>query len=296
MVIRGWLDKLANVMVVVFSLVFSLAFVGSYTAGALQALAAPSTAAPAGDSPAGGSEILRIQGFWILVAVVLVVLLLATRTVRASSLGFSHADRSPRRQIQLIVMMLGVLACLVGWLPQLLVSAAGVPDPNETLFHNTPALSAVASSLSAGIAEEVLVLAVPLVLFERSGLTGWRIGRLPAGWVVVGLVLVAARMAFHLYRGWASVQFLPWAIGAVVAFYWTRALIAMVIGHVTWDLMVLLLPRTALYSTSVAAWYLTFALLAGLGLAAGWVLIRRRELVSSHLSDPSGREDIGSPN
>lgn len=55
-----------------------------------------------------------------------------------SSLGLSRADRCPRRQGKPILMMLGVLACLVGWLPQLLVSTASAPDPNDTMSDNTP--------------------------------------------------------------------------------------------------------------------------------------------------------------
>lgn len=284
MTTRGWLGLLASGMVVVFSVMCSMVFVGSSTTDAIQTLAPPPTADTAGGGTAVDPDVLEIQVLWILVAVTVVVLLLATMTIPGSSLGLSRADRRPSRQALLIAMMLGVLAGLVGWLSQLVVHGADIPDPNDTIFDNTPLVGAVASSFSAGIAEEILVLAAPLVLFERSGFTRWRIGRIPAGWLLVGLVLVTARLAFHLYRGWATVQFLPWAIAAVLAFYWTRALIAMITAHIAWDLMVLLLPKTALYSTSDAAWYPTVTLLAILGLAAMWMLVRRQELVSSYLS------------
>lgn len=281
---HGWLDELAAGMAVAFAAVCSIAFVGFYTTGALQALATPADAGPPGGNAAVDTDVVTVQVFWILVATAVVVSLLATGAVPASSLGLSRSDRRLSRQGKLAVLMLGALTCVIGWLPQLLVTTAGFSDPNDALFDRTPPLAAVVSSFSAGVAEEVLVLAAPLVLLERFGLTRWRIGRLPAGWLLVGVVLVGVRLAFHLYRGWATVQFLPWAIAAVLAFYWTRALIAMIAAHIVWDLMALLLPGTAMYSTSAAAWHITLGSLAVVGVASGWILVRRGELVGNHLA------------
>lgn len=284
---RGPLGQLATGMTVALSVMCTLAFVGFYTAGAVQALNESNPAVV--DGAGAVASQVRVDAFWSLIAVTILALVLATRTAPTASLGFARVDLHPRRQTRLFLLILGVLACAVGWLPQLLVNAAQLPDPNRDMFVDTPALVALVGSFSAGIAEEILVLAVPLALLEGSGLTRWRIGRIPAGWLLIGCVLVAARMAFHLYRGWSTIQFLPWAIGAVLAFYWTRALIAMIAGHITWDLMAHFLPDTGLYATSAAAWYLTLGVLAVLGVAAGCDLFRRHELISSYLTLDQGR-------
>ena len=184
----------------------------------------------------------------------------------------------------LTVAVLGVLHALVGWGPQLLVSATSLVDPNEAMFAGVPVGEALVGSVAAGVGEEVLVLAVPFVLLERAGLTGRRIGRFPMGLVVVGVVLVAARMAFHIYRGWVSVQFLPWAIGSVIVFFLTRSLIALIIAHAVWDTAVLLLPRLPVYADTGWVWYVTLGTLAALGIAATVLLARRHQILGRWMS------------
>lgn len=284
MSVPSWLDQMTRGMVVAFSAVCSVAFVGYYTLGAVQALAAPPRADSTSVGPAAADlGDMHTDILWIIVAITVLLLVLATRNVPPSSLGFSRADQRPQRQGLLLLAMLGVLLCLTGSVAHQLVRTAGFQDPNDSLFDHTAWQNAIVTSFAAGIAEEILVLAVPFVLIERSGLTRWRLGRFPAGLLIVGTVLVAARMAYHSYRGWASLEFLPWAIAAVVAFYWTRALLAMITAHVIWDLTLLLLPTFPVYRTSTAAWYTTLGLLAALGISALAVLLRQHRFISGHL-------------
>ncbi|MEO9329995.1 CPBP family intramembrane glutamic endopeptidase [Gordonia aurantiaca] len=88
----------------------------------------------------------------------------------------------------------------------------------------------VIDSLAAGIGEEILAVAAPVTVM--------RFYRVP-GRVAIP-VLVAARMAYHLYYGYAGVWWLaPWAL-CVAVVYWRwpdiRLLGALIALHVAWNL------------------------------------------------------------
>lgn len=85
------------------------------------------------------------------------------------------------------------------------------------------------AALSAGVGEEVLVLAVPVFVLKSA--------RVPFAAALP--LLVAMRVAFHLYYGYSVLWLLPWAIG-VTALYWRwpspKVLCALIIAHTGYDI------------------------------------------------------------
>lgn len=74
------------------------------------------------------------------------------------------------------------------------------------------AIATVKAFIGAGVAEEFIVLALPVVLLRAAAPNALR-GR----WLALTLgVLVSLRMAFHLYYGWWALTLLPWAVVASV--------------------------------------------------------------------------------
>ncbi len=228
-----------------------MCYLGFYILGAVQRLLSPVSVAPV--TAADRAATLSADVFRIVIALACLGLLGVSRIVTPASLGFSRADLRVERQALLTVAVYGVLGYMIGWLPQLIVDWIGLHDPNGGLFADTPVPDALLGSVAAGVSEEILALAVPLVLLERAGLARWRRGGRPAGLVITVLLLTAARMGYHVYRGWDSLGFLPWALASVLVFYFTRGLIALIVAHSCFDLVALLLPRAGLYSSSQLA-------------------------------------------
>lgn len=83
-------------------------------------------------------------------------------------------------------------------------------------------------SLNAGVVEEIVIVALPVILGRR------------AGWhpLVIVTLSVAMRIPFHLYHGWASI---PWAMiwggTNVVLFLYLRRLLPLIAVHVANDLI-----------------------------------------------------------
>ena len=189
----GWVEAARWVgvgSIVAMAAACSLSYVALSTLGAVQALG---VAGHPGSSMSDGSTSareIRIDIVWICVSLLVLSVVVVAGVVRPASLGLVRSDSRPVRLGLLTVAVLGVLHALVGWGPQLLVSATSLVDPNEAMFAGVPVGEALVGSVAAGVGEEVLVLAIPFVLLERAGLTGRRIGRFPMGLVVVGVVLV----------------------------------------------------------------------------------------------------------
>lgn len=213
-------------LAVTASVVLSMVYVGVFAFTAVLNLLNPTPLVPSTPSP----EQIRqsVATNLILVGMALFALrsLLAARIVSRDRLGLTAAQGRPARLGLMLVASFGFLFWVPATLGHLLASWTRLLDPNRAIFASDPIVVSVSSALQAGVAEEILALAIPLVLLERLGLGRWRVGPFPAGWLLIGTVLVAARMSYHVYRGWASLQFLPWAVASVVFFYWTRALVA----------------------------------------------------------------------
>lgn len=79
----------------------------------------------------------------------------------------------------------------------------------------------LSSSLTAGPTEEIIVLAAPVVLLRAA--------RMP--WSTVILIAAALRLSFHIYYGWATLGLVVWAVGLVIVYAHTRALIGLIVMH-----------------------------------------------------------------
>lgn len=101
----------------------------------------------------------------------------------------------------------------------------------------------LAASLSSGIGEEVFVVVVPVVLL--GPLLAWASRRSPgtgrAATVALVVLMVAARLSYHLYYGPVALVLLPWAVLTVLVYLRTRAVLPLMICHVGYD-AVLQLP------------------------------------------------------
>lgn len=267
-------DRGLMVMQVVLALVCSGVYLLVFTGVAVQDLLDPP---PAAGPETASPESVRnhLVGEWVLVLIGLWALwsLTVPPVVPRSSLGFARPDIRVSRMVLLTVAVFGFLQVGIGQVRAALVSLLSLNDPNPNYFAGYSTAEVIASSVQAGVCEEILVLAVPLVLLERTRLARWRLAGVPAGWLVIGAVLVLLRMSYHVYRGWATLQFLPWAIAAVAVFYWTRALVAMVVSHALFDAIVLTVSEAAWY------WVLGVSLLAAA--VAVVLLVRRGDLRSS---------------
>ena len=100
------------------------------------------------------------------------------------------------------------------------------PRPSEpTMQYN---IESFVSSVLAGPTEEVILVALPVVLLRGAGLR----------WRTVILVALAMRLSFHVYYGWGSLALLIWAAAAIVIYIHTRSVIVMCITHSWYDLTV----------------------------------------------------------
>ena len=93
------------------------------------------------------------------------------------------------------------------------------------------------SSVVRGPLEELLVVAAPIVVIRRlrpAWLRGsWTSPRL----LLVVLVLAAARMFFHLYQGWSSLQHISWAIAAAAVYVAFGRVWALMLLHAIWNVI-----------------------------------------------------------
>ena len=78
----------------------------------------------------------------------------------------------------------------------------------------------------AGPAEELALMALVVVGLRRCGYRWW----------VVVLVAVVVRVPFHLYYGWGALALSLWAVGVVLLYRRTGALLGIVAAHAIWNM------------------------------------------------------------
>lgn len=149
---------------------------------------------------------------------------------------------------------------------------SGVTEPNAAaggVVDNAAAVLALVGAGSAGVVEEIVLVAVPVLVGRR------------AGWHPVAIVLLAMilRVPFHLYHGWSAV---PWAMiwgGAnTMAYLYLRRLIPLIAFHAWIDAQIEL--QSAFGQLAGAATVLVgYLLVVGLSLTA--LRDRRRWLNSA---------------
>jgi hypothetical protein len=127
-------------------------------------------------------------------------------------------------------------------------------------------LDTVFNSVAAAIGEELLVVVVPVLLMRAA--------KIRTRWIV--LALLALRLTYHLYYGWASLNILLWA-SLFLTIYLVRGLIwPQLIAHFTLDTINGVLGPKGIIWQYKAAWFLAFALPLGYLLAARFRLRRAR--------------------
>lgn len=99
--------------------------------------------------------------------------------------------------------------------------------PHPVLEGSWALPATILGCIEAGFAEEIFLVIIPMIVLRSAGQRWW----------VIGLVLVAARLSFHVYYGWPSLGLLTWAAGALLFFYFTRCGLALILGHALRNLL-----------------------------------------------------------
>jgi hypothetical protein len=170
-----------------------------------------------------GIRLIKISG-----AVLILMLICRRLQIPLELAGIPHHPASPIPTLATIaVAVTGTVAA------NLLLTALHGPNPDPNVaaggvIGNPWAMLSVVPDLSAGVVEEIIIVAVPVLIGRR------------AGWhpVVIIAVSMLMRWPFHVYHGvWSS---LPWAMlwgGAnVVAFLYLRRLVPLIVFHAGYDL------------------------------------------------------------
>ena len=116
-------------------------------------------------------------------------------------------------------------------------------------------------TLFAGATEELALVAIPLILFTRLGVS-MRIA-IP--------VLVAMRMSFHLYHGAPTMLIMGiWAFLALWMYRRTSSIIPLVIGHSAFDFGIGLASLGTIGSIAMIVIMTTMPLIGLIAIIAGW--------------------------
>ncbi len=168
-----------------------------------------------------------------LAAAALVVLLLSI-----SGEGGGRAiglDRSDPRQDLALVLPVFLLCFLV---PELGVSfllrAADVRTiaPASQVLPTYFSIVGIATALTAGVVEEIVVLGFLVRRLEQHGLST----------AAVVTVAVLVRISYHVYYGWGVLPILAWALASVLMYRRYRRLWPFIAVHALWDLGLILVP------------------------------------------------------
>lgn len=190
----------------------------------------------------------------------------------------------PRRGASTAPTVLTTAAAWVG-----LVAASAVisvlqrnaPDPNALaggVVHNQWAITGILISfIDAGVIEEIVIVAIPVLIGRRAG---WH----PAVIVALSAFL---RWPFHIYHGtWSS---LPWAAlwggSHAIAFLYLRRLAPLVIYHAVKDIA----PSLAADVSAPLGWIVLGAYLA---LVGSWVLRALQDRRRRRLDAPPPYRDL----
>lgn len=126
-------------------------------------------------------------------------------------------------------------------------------------------------SISAGIGEELLLLAIPFALATRAG---WK------PWAVIAL-LTGLRLSIHLYYGAGSVFVVLWIPAAYLLYRATGSIAPMMLGHIVYDLLATTVQRSPALHTPALILLAGLAVLGSAllaGSAARYLTTRRRAL------------------
>lgn len=205
--------------------------------------------------------------------VAVLVLLLVTRrlgtTPAQAGLAWPGRDRrSGRELLGLVVVCL--LAQLVSPGLDVLLPRSGSPWDRKLTpgVHPWFDLDAAFSAARAAIGEELLVVVVPVLLLRAA--------KVRTRWIV--LALLAMRISYHVYYGWASLDVLVWG-SVFLALYLARGWIwPQLIAHFIYDTL------NGGLGPYVASWPWRVCWVAAFVLPLGYLLVARIRLRRARLA------------
>jgi len=118
----------------------------------------------------------------------------------------------------LALVVSGIFFYMLGVRGYSSVSPSGIPRLAYTSVN-------LASSIDAGIVEEIVVLGYLVRRLEQRGY----------GPGLVVLIAVAVRVSYHLYYGWGALSIAVWALASVLLYRRIRRLWPFIICHVCYD-------------------------------------------------------------
>jgi hypothetical protein len=245
-------------------LLYLVAFLGSTTNAVLLATGrvTPDLAAAAPTGWAAVATIAQLLG-WGLGAVALAL-------VVAGRYGFGPAEVGLRPAVGRAARMRDVNLAAVVVAGGVLTAGVMTAIASVTGYAVASGLGwswyAVVLALLAGPLEEVVVLAVPVLLLRSARQPLWRIA----------LLLLALRLSYHVYYGWPSVGIVVWGVVALTVYWRTGRVLPVVIAHSGWDVFLAalrVLPAALVGVAEVGV----LLVLAGLGLVALLRRLRPRE-------------------
>lgn len=256
----------------------------------IASLVEPSESMPTGETASSGTGMGYAVAFLILSA-----LLFARSSTQAAAFG-AQLPRATSirvgwaRAALIMVVTLGIMTgvgVLSAWSSVVFdVVPPGGADMDASAWAQTWSLAhALALSVYAGFAEEVLLLALPVAagswLGRRISGAGGELGWMLAG----GLAGLAIRSVLHFYQGWtSSVSALIWGGALLVIFLIWRSIYPLIAAHVLFDVVVAWWAPQTEYQEPI---YWTLVCL-GIAAAAVLFILGRRE--RSKLADHDASE------
>lgn len=232
------------VAVVVLIALFLLVTVSS----ALIALGDPSAA-----TADTGPDSVQVGNYSLLLVGALLALLAAGGVGGRRAAGFP--DGSCRRLPRLLLgglatVYLPLVACTTAYV--VIAASGAAPQPNSP---RQSVVVGLAASVSSGIGEEVFVVAAPVAvlgpLVAVAARRSARSGKVASAALV--LLLVAARLSYHLYYGPVVLVLVPWAVLTVMVYLRTRSVLPLMVWHVTYDALLQLPGFVGLAATVLVA-------------------------------------------
>lgn len=250
-------DPVVRIASVVLVLLLTAGFLYVTVSSALIALADPT----AGEDPGSSGDAVQIAFYLAVLAAAGLTLLACSGVAGRAASGFPRGSGPWLGRLlvgSLATVYVPLVVCTTVYVG---IAAAGdAPQPNSPRQSTLLGLTA---SLSSGIAEEVFVVVVPVVLLGplvgRVVRRSARAGRAAVALLVV--VMVAARLSYHLYYGRVVVVLVPWALLTVLVYLRTRAVLPLMICHVAYDGLLQLPGFLGVLATVALALY---GLVAGL--------------------------------
>lgn len=204
---------------------------------------------------------------WNAVVVVITVILIATYQGQSRlrwRTGRGTVRVAKTALVQNAVTCFGFLTASLIVLP--FHAALGDPQPTDPNAY----LDRLVHGVMAGPLEELVIV----------GLVVWALRSNNYRWWVTITVSALLRVPFHLYYGWGALGLTVWAIGSVLLYRRTGALLGLVIGHSFWNFASALIDRPGV------AWAKLAVLVAGIVVV--WIHIK------SVLRAARNSPDIGS--